>query len=46
MRDILDGRMKGEATRGRKRMHLLSDVMENKLRGSKARSSRQSRLEN
>jgi len=28
--DIVEGRMKGKATRGRKRMHLLSDLMKGK----------------
>jgi len=28
--DIIEGRMKGKATRGRKRMHLLSDLMKGK----------------
>ena len=30
LRDITKGRMRGEATRGRKRMHLLSDLMKRK----------------
>ena len=29
-RDITDGRIKGNATRGRKRMHLLRDLMKNR----------------
>jgi len=37
--------MKGKATGGRKRMHLLSDLMENRLHGNKMRSSSHSRLE-
>jgi len=45
LHDITEGRMKGKATRCRKRMHLLNDLVENKLHGSKMRSSRQSRLE-
>jgi len=27
LHDIIDGRMRGKATRSRKRMHLLSDLM-------------------
>jgi len=30
LRDIIEGGMKGKATGGRKRMHLLSDLMEGK----------------
>jgi len=30
LHDIIDGRMKGKATRAQKRMHLLSDVVENR----------------
>jgi len=39
--------MKGKATTGRQRMHLLSNLMKKnqKLHESKARSSRQRRLE-
>jgi len=38
--------MKEKATRGQKRMHLLSDLMENRsYTEEKMRSSRQSRLE-
>jgi len=30
LHDITEGRMKGKATRGRKRIHLLSDLTENR----------------
>ena len=30
LRDIIEERMKGKTTRGRKRMHLLSDEIENR----------------
>jgi len=30
LHDIIKGRMNGQATRGRKRMHLLSDLMKRK----------------
>jgi len=30
LHDIIEGRMTGEATRGRKRMHLMSDLMKGK----------------
>ena len=46
LHDIFEGRMRGKATRGQKRMHLLSDLMKTEVTRSKARSSRRSRLEN
>jgi len=30
LHDIIDGRVRGKATRGRKRMHLLSNLMKGK----------------
>ena len=30
LHDIIEGRMKGKARKGRKRMHLLSDLMKNR----------------
>jgi len=30
LHDVIEGRMKGNAAQGRKRMHLLSDLMKNR----------------
>jgi len=41
LHDIIEGRMRGKATKGRKRMHLLSDLM--KVCGTQKNSRRQER---
>jgi len=35
LRDIIEGRMRGKATQGRKRMHPLSDLMKEKYEALK-----------